>query len=140
MCTENHTVYSTDPRFLEKMETALPHRTGFTRGFIHCVTGLVQEGLPTQAIVRHIRNTREAFTSTKVMRVRTNYMQWSGHEMTDEQTSSLIAATTTKALIEPLPTNDAIARCFILTFQENEMHQMMQLKVNRCIWLDHTFN
>ena len=57
-CTKNHTVYSTDPCYTQRIDRFLPfvllHRTGFTRAFIHCVNSLVQEGLPIQAIARHM--------------------------------------------------------------------------------------
>ena len=121
--TKNHIVYSTDPRFLQRMEKSftLLHRSGFTRTFIHSVTSLVQEGLAMQAIMRHIQKTRKAFATDVVINVLTSYMQLTGKEITEVQKSSLLTYTSTKLFVEPIPTNDAIARCFILTFQENEL-------------------
>ena len=146
-CTKNHTVYSTDPRFLQRMEKVqlpftLLHRSGFTRTFIHSVTSLVREGLAMQAIMRHIQTTRKAFATDVVIKVLTCYMQLTGKEITEVQRSSLITSTSTKLLVEPIPTNDAIARCFVITFQENELFyikKMMKLEVNHCLRLDHTF-
>ena len=51
-------------------------------------------------------------------------------------------STTTSLIVQPYPTNDIIARCFIIKFQENERFytkQMLDLKVTRCLRLDHTF-
>ena len=45
-------------------------------------------------------------------------------------------------LMQPLPTNDVIARYFLIHFQEHEMffnRQMKDLRVKHCLRIDHTF-
>lgn len=97
----------------------LLHRTGFTREFINCVTSLVQEGLPIQAIVRHIQRIREQSAVDTVLNMINDYTVCTGVELTNVQIKSLVTSNT-NSLIEPIPTNDLIGRCFIIHFQENE--------------------
>jgi len=45
-------------------------------------------------------------------------------------------------IIKPFPSNNIIARCFTIVFQQNEdlySTHMMNLKISNCIRLDHTF-
>lgn len=51
-------------------------------------------------------------------------------------------STTTSLIVQPYPTNDIIARCFIIKFQKNERFytkHMLDLKVTHCLRLDYTF-
>ena len=46
------------------------------------------------------------------------------------------------SIMQPFPTNDIIARCFVIHFQECEhgyLSHMAGIKIQRCIRLDHTF-
>ena len=93
-CSENHVVYSTDPRYLKRIDRVhlpfvLLHRTGFTRTFIHCVISLAQEGLPIQAIVRHIKSIREECAAEMVINLITDCVVCTGQELVQEQTLSL---------------------------------------------------
>ena len=146
-CSENHTVYSTDPRFMKRLNSlhlpfVLLHRTGFTRTLIHCIISLAQEGLPLAAIARHIQTIRREHVAEITLNLITEYEQHTGCRMNGKQSLIMDITTSAAHLIEPLPTNDVIARCFIIAFQRNEMFyikQMEEVKVKRCIRLDHTF-
>lgn len=145
-CSKNHTVYSTDPHYINKIDRVLPfvllHRTGFTRTFIHSVISLAQEGLSMQAIVRHIHGIRKEFASEMLTNLISDYNVYTEQGLTEEQTLSLAMSTSITFVIQPIPTNDAIARCFIISFFDNKLfytQQMMRLKVRKCISLDHTF-
>ena len=133
-CSNNHTVYSTDPRYLKKIDRILPfvllHRTGFTRTFIHSAISLAQEGLSMLAIARHICAVRKEYVSDRLL------YAYAGEQLTEEKIQSLAMSNNTTCLIHP------IARCFIVNFLENEhfyVQQMMHVKVEKCIRIDHTF-
>ena len=96
------------------------------------VISLIQEGLSIQAIARHVKCQREQYSKEMILKL-----------------SSLLGHNLTPLMIEdayvisqPYPSNDIIARCFIIMFQENETfytEKMMSLKVTGYISLDHTF-
>ena len=145
-CNKNHTVYSTDPRFIKRIDRILPfilsHRTGFTRAFVHCVNSLVQEGLPMQAVVRHISDLRREYACEMILNLKSDYNVYTGQGLTEAQTLSLATSNYAAYITQPMPTNDAIAKCFIADLFSKEMfyiQQMMHVRVSKCIRLDHTF-
>ena len=145
-CSNGHLIYSTDPRLMKKISIPylpfiLLHRTGFTRSFITNVGSLVQQGLSMNCIARHIKNVREQAASHIIINALRDYSLVSHQQCTNEE-MQLLASTITSTLIEPLPTNDVIARCFLIDFQMSEafyIKEMMGIKVRRCLRLDHTF-
>ena len=146
-CSSNHVVYSTDASILQKIDRAhilfiLLHRTGFTRGFVQCVVNLAQEGLSMQAISRHIEAIRHEFVTDVIQTLLFDYNMCSGKQLTISQIQSITSSTYVDLISHPIPTNDMISRCFIITFEENELHytkQMLQVEVKNCLRLDHTF-
>ena len=58
-----------------------------------------------------------------------------GQGLPEAQTLSLATSNYAAYVIQPMPTNDAIARCFIISFFEKELEQMMRVKVNK--WTTH---
>lgn len=136
--TNHHTVFSTDPRLIKRISsiqipfTLLP-RTGFTRTFVQCVVSLAKEGMPMQAIARHIQSLREEFAAELLLQVTAHARMCNGQELN---------ATTSTLISSPIPSNDIITKCVIIHFLENESFyksQMLQVEVNHCLRLDHTF-
>ena len=100
--------------------------------FVRSVTSLVSEGLPLQKIEFHIKNLRESHAKEIELQL-TNIL--GGHSQEDSVSSVSL-------LINLFPSNDIIARCFTIVFQQNEnlySTQMMNLEVSNCICLDYTF-
>ena len=96
-CSNNHTVYSTDPRYLKKiLPFVLLHRTGFTRTFIHSAISLAQEGLSMLAIARHICAVRKEYVSDRLLNVLYAY---AGEQLTEEKIQSLAMSNNTTCLI-----------------------------------------
>ena len=146
-CTEGqHTIYSTDPLILQKIGVAhlpffLLHRSGFTRIFVHCVVSLAHEGLNIKAIARHIQSLREEYASELILKLMKE-CRCIGKELTQSEIDSLTASTSVSSIAQPFPSNDIIARCFIIHFQQNEdiyTAHMMNLSITKSIRLDHTF-
>ena len=146
-CSSDHVVYSTDANILQKLDRAhtpfiLLHRTGFTRAFVQTVVNLAQEGLSMQSIKRHIEAVRHEFVVDIIQRLVSDYNMCLGSQLTISQIQSVTSSTFVDLISHPIPTNDIISRCFIVTFEENELHytkQMLQVEVKNCLRLDHTF-
>ena len=65
-----------------------------------------------------------------------------GWHFTREEVVQFTSSHILTAIMQPFPTNDIIARCFIIHFQEREhgyLSHMAGIKIRRCIRLDHTF-
>ena len=133
-----HTVYSTDPQILKQIcpiwiPFHLLHRAGFTHSFVKSVTSLVTGGHPLRTIESHIKNLREAHAQEIKL-------QLDGMISDHSQSNSL--SSHIDLITKPFPSNDIIARCFTIAFQQNENSysaHMMNLEVSNCIRLDHTF-
>ena len=133
----SHIIYSTDPRILSQINQLwipfhLLHRSGCTHSFVQSVVNLVQEGLPINAISRHIKHQRDQY----IQEIMCKLSSLLGHSCTPSMMENVLA------ISHPYPSNDIIARCFIITFQQNEhfyTEQMVNLKVDSWISLDHTF-
>ena len=146
-CSSDHVVYSTDANILQKLDRAhipsiLLHRTGFTRAFVQTVVNLAQEGLSMQSIKRHIEAVRHEFVVDVIQRLVSDYNIYLGSQLTLAQIQSISSSPFVDLISHPIPTNDIISRCFIVTFEENELHytnQMLQVEVKNCLRLDHTF-
>lgn len=144
--SNNHIVFSTDARLIQKMSSVqlpfiLLHRTGFTRPFIHSVVSLAKEGMPLQAIVRHIQTLREEFAAELLLKL-TAHLICNGKTLTQSDTLSLTTSSAVTLITKPIPTNDIITRCVIIHFLENESFyksEMLRMKVKHCLRLDHTF-
>ena len=119
-CNKDHIIYSTDPRFIKRIDRILPfillHRTGYTRTFIHCVHSLVQNGLSMQAIAQHISDLRRQHASEMILNLQSDYKTYTGQELTEAQTISLATSHYAANIIQPMPTNDAVAKCCIADF------------------------
>jgi len=84
-------------------------------------------------IESHIKNLREAHAQEIKL-------QLDGMISYHSQSSSV--SNHIDLITKPFPSNDIIARCFIISFQQNEnlySAHMMKLEVSNCIRLDHTF-
>ena len=147
-CGNNeHTVFATDPRLIKNIKSfqlpfTLLHRTGFTRTFIHCVISLAKEGMPMQAIVRHIQSLREQFAAELLLRLTTHFSMSSGQVITQSDTLLLAKSNLVTLISRPIPSNDLITRCVIINFLENEHFyklEMLKVEVKHCLRLDHTF-
>lgn len=146
-CSHNHAVYSTDPRLIKRIDQiqvpfVLLHRTGFTRSFLNCVISLAQEGLPIQAIVRHIQNLRERYMAELVLRLSKDWTVGTGQALSQSGISLLTTSTPLNLMLHPFPSNDIVTRCLIVNFIENQAFydsQMLGIEVNKCIRIDHTF-
>ena len=133
-----HTVYSTDSQIIKQLDPIwvpfhLLHRSGFTRSFVNSVINLVSEGLPLQAIERHIRSQREEHVKEIEKKFTSAYK-----DICDKNSIYHFLDLISK----PIPSNDIIARCFIIRFQQDESlysSYMTRMKVSNCIRLDHTF-
>ena len=120
----------------------LLHRTAFTRAFILYVVSLAEEGLPIQAIARHIETVREGHAAEMVLKIVKYHKECTSKDLTDAKILSLATSPPIMSISKPVPSNDIVARCFIINFQENEMiyrTHMANQKVTTCIRLDHTF-
>ena len=134
----HHMLYSTDPQLLKQINPIwipfhLLHRTGFTHSFVKSVTSLVSEGLPLQMIECHIKKLREKHAQEIELQLNSIL---SSHGQVNSPSSHISLIT------RPFPSNDIIARCFTILFQQNEnlySTHMMNLEVSNCIRLDHTF-
>ena len=140
-CTEGqHTIYSTDPLILRKIGIVhlpffLLHRSGFTRTFVHCVVSLAHEGLNIKAIARHIQSLREEYAAELIVKL-VKDCSCIGKELTQSEIDSLIASTSVSSIAQPFPSNDIIARCFIIHFQQNEniySAHMINLSIRKSI-------
>lgn len=145
--TSTHTVHSTDPRLLNSLGTHnlpffLLHRSGFTREFVNCVVCLAKEGLPITAIARHMQNMREEFAAEIISTLLQWYKCHFGKEFTQEEVTKFTTSDCINSILKPFPTNDLIARCFIVHFQQNEctyLSSMESIKIRKYICIDHTF-
>ena len=148
-CSNDHLVYSTDARLMQKISTpylpvVLLHRTGFTASFIKHVISLVQEGLSMSSIARHIQRVREQVASETVLNFISDYLLITHQQYSEEEMLVLTSKfeSIVSPLIKPFPTNDVIAKCFLISFEMAEtfyIREMLALKVRHCIRLDHTF-
>ena len=142
----NHHVYSTDPRVLQKIEMPrmpffLLHRRGFTRTFVDYIINLAHEGLAIQSIARHIQAMRETYVNNKIFCIAKDCKHLQ-NELSQQQIDFIANSVYVTAVSKPYPSNDLIARCIIIDFQQNEAiysTQMASLPVTDCIRLDHTF-
>lgn len=133
----SHVIYSTDPRVINKINPVwlpfhLLHRSGYTHHFVQSVINLVQEGLSVEAISRHVKNQRDQYIKEIMLKLSSLL----------DKSCTLLMTENADAMSHPYPSNDIIARCFIITFQKNEdfyTEQMINLNVGSCISLDHTF-
>lgn len=76
-CTNSHTIFSTDPRLIQRIDKnqlpfVLLHRTGFTRMFIHSVVSLAQE-MSILGIARYIKNVREEYVAELALQLSKDY-------------------------------------------------------------------
>ena len=147
-CRENnHRVHATDPRLLKTLDLfdlpfSLLHRSGLTHEFVNSVISLAREGLSIAAIARHIQNMREDFSAGLIKNLVQCYKHYVNKEFTKDEITSFALSDSLKSIIKPYPTNDIIARCFMIVFQKYEqayLSHMASFKVQRCLRLDHTF-
>lgn len=124
-CSSGHTIYSTDPRLLRRLDSVqvpfvLLHRSGFTRAFIHSVVSLAKEGLPIKAIARHLQSVREEYAAELLHHLIADYKACTRQELSQSQILAVSTSNTLVLIKQPFPTNDIIARCFIIKFEEKE--------------------
>ena len=147
-CKENnHKVHATDPRLLNKLGSfdspfSLLHRSGLANELVDSVISLAREGLSITAIARHIKSLRENFSAGLIKNVVQYYKHYVNKEFIEDEIISFRLSDCLKHITTPFPTNDLIARCFIIVFQKYERayaSHMARFKVQRCLRLDHTF-
>ena len=142
-------MYSTDARLMQKISTpylpiVLLHRTGFTASFLKHVISLVQEGLSMSSIARHIQRVREQLASETALNFISDYLLITHQQYSEEEMLVLRSKfeTIVSPLIKPFPTNDIIAKYFLISFEMAEtfyIGEMLALKVRHCIRLYRTF-
>ena len=144
-CCKGHYLHSTDPRILRKIDQIylpfhLLHHTGFTRRFLNEVVHLAHEGLPINAIARHVTELREKYGVEQVIKLIKDCCAYTQEDISEADildNQKLISS-----ILQPYPTNDIIARCVIIEFQKNEAMycaDMASKMVGKCLRLDHTF-
>ena len=122
-CCKGHYLHSTDPRILRKIDQIylpfhLLHRTGFIRRFVNQIVHLAHEGLPINAIARHITNLREEYGVEQVIKLIKDYRGCTQEDISEADildNPKLISS-----ILQPYPTNDIVARCVVIEFQKNE--------------------
>ncbi len=119
-CNCDHIVYSTDPILMQTISRdeipfVLLHRTGFTKRFVQNV------GLSMESIARQIENVRHHHVSDVIQQLLTAYNTVNKeHQADSDFVETIVTSKSVQLICHPIPSNDIITKCFLITFEENE--------------------
>lgn len=107
-CDNGHTISSTDPSILRKVNPELQpfvllHRIGFTKAFVRSVIQMISEGMTVSAIERYFKKIRADYGATMLIKAKLELVKSVG-DMMNLQSSPL------NLLMNPTP-SDNIMLC-----------------------------
>lgn len=146
VCDNGHEVQSTDPGILQKLtvEEHVPfillHRTGFTRDFIHSILQLFVQGMHLQCIETFIAERRLHLCTSKWVRLCDELQTFCSSSSPIPVPEITCQAFKLQRL--PTPSNDILAKCFLVYFQQFKHayeEKMASLTATKLISFDHTF-
>ena len=147
VCPAGHEVSSTDPRLMEyvgdhNIPFILLHKTGFMRNFVHTVIELVQQGMTLCGVERFVQTMRQHNALSIALQLHMALQsKYSGH-CPPNLLSCIEASEPMRLIKKPLPSNDILAKCFLVDYFQNKdiynLH-MSQIPVKKFLTLDHTF-
>jgi len=143
------TLLAHDERLLQTLAKSinvpfvLLHKTGFTKEFINKVVALCNNGLNFFKIESMSIEEHWNYHSNLEQKFWQKLKEYkSRHPMEDLQTNSFPTFTIDGGQLYSIPSNDAIAQCFLKDFMEKERNYILEMvRLTSHIWIscDHTF-
>ena len=148
VCTDNKALFVHDERLLKILPSSfeipfiLLHKTGYTKQFVEEILVLCRSGMNFYKIESMIIEARWDFYSKLEQKFWQDTLSYKASHPETLNTASFPPFTFDKGPLHQIPSNDAIAQCFLRDFLEKEQYyisEMASLKSSSWISCDHTF-
>ena len=125
MCPVGHEVSSTDPRIMKlvgehNVPFVLLHKTGCTKNFEETVFELIKQGMTLRSIERFLEQMRQHHATSVAIQLHTALKSEYNGKCQPNLLNLIETCEALRLTKEPLPSNDMIAKCFIVNFMRNK--------------------